>query len=135
MMTRECPYCGCPIPVHLAACFECGVESAIPFWADPNSHSGHLLPTRHPRVAIIGAAGLVLATIGVVWGILNALLPDGVAMAVVNIGMFLMTGAGVAVLKRDLSPVMPNWLSWAVAIAVWFVAVGFARSFTADLLG
>ena len=135
MITRECPHCGCLVRVDSAVCPECGIESQIPFWADPSSFSGHLLPARRPQIAIIGAASLVLAALGVVWGFLNALLPDGVIMAVANIGMFLLTGAGVAVLKRDLSPVMPSLLSWVVAILVWFVAVGFARSITFDILG
>ena len=130
MLTRECPKCGSRIPVAAKFCHLCGMESSIPFWATP----GDVFVRKRPsHFAVIGAASLVLALDGVIWGLFNAFLPEGGFMAIANIVMLIFAIAGGVVLKRDLTPLMPNLLAWLVAILAVLVVTGLVREITFEV--
>lgn len=79
---------------------------------------------------------VLLFVLAAVWGLLNAILPDGWWQAALNIAALLLTAGTAAYVKRILAVLgNPGWLAWLIAMFLWGLAVIGLRSVVLSLLG
>lgn len=72
--------------------------------------------------------------LGLLWGLLNFLIPAGWVTAVANITMLLVSGGVGATTMILLKPYLSRWLSAPLAALLWLFVCNVPRSQTTDLL-
>lgn len=78
---------------------------------------------------------VLLFVLAGVWGLLNAILPDGWWQGVLNITALVLTAGMAAYVKRILAVLgNPGWLAWLIAMFLWGLAVIGLRSVVLSVL-
>lgn len=140
MLTNRCSGCNTQILPTDRFCPTCGADSEF----DINAFQDEMLASitdnvRHANrrliFPIIAVAGVFLLIESVFWGALNGLLSDGIIMAIINIGMLIVTASTAMMLKMWLRFPTGNISSWVISLVAWFVFVNIGREIGEGVFG